>query len=205
MTHVTKQTVLVAIAACVVVAMIVTAFRITMHAQRDTERAIAKMENSQAQMHDVQVAALAGATAAAAYKVTMDSLAAHPRIDTVYVKRQYTPVVIDTGDVQSVASGIVSIAAERDTAIVDRNFARDTIKIRDITIEAMRAAATVHADSDIVRFAAITAHTDVAVAETHDAIALVQPGFWRRAAHIVVQTVKIGTVAAIAFTAGRKS
>ena len=176
--------------------------RDTAHA-RSSKAAADSLASMTLRLDDAHASALAGAADAQAYLMVLDSLRAHPHVDTVYARRQYTPVIVDTGDVQSVAMALVMITAERDTAIIDRDSARAQVVHITAELLALDSLGIVHARADSVRFAQITATLDTVQHEAHALIALVRPRWYRRWGGVVVRSAKVASVAVIAYTLGR--
>jgi hypothetical protein len=161
------------------------------------------------QLGDAQTMAHAGLTSAATFKRAIDSIVAHPQIDTVYTRRQYTLVrrdtlqVVDSMYLHDAMMGMTTLAAERDTAIADRDDARADVLTLHTAIRALDSAATAHAAADSARFTHINITLDSAQQTTHHALALVRPRWYRRWGAAVVRGAKVAGVVAIAYTLGR--
>ena len=199
-----RSVALVSLLASLVV--VIVSVRAKVRAEQDAARAVVALDSVTSSLHDAESLASDGLLASAAHRRTVDSLWAVIRaVQYAPVPRQRTTFVVDTADIMAVTQALATMTAERDTAIIDRDSARAMVGQIRLDAEALGIAALEHLRADSLRFAQIAAHVEIAATGVQNARAAIRPRWWERLGHGVVSTVKIGTVAAVAFFAGRHS
>jgi hypothetical protein len=176
----------------------------TGNADRRAQTATHALDSVTTTLHAVQQVARAGMATTAQQRAVIDSLSARIRDARPLVRaRQRTVTVVDTADVLSVAAALVTVTAERDTAVADLAVAHVALASMQSDADALRLVALEHVRADSVRLATIDRAAVTAVeqvAATRDAI---RPRWWRRMGHGLAQTARVSAVVVVAFTLGR--
>jgi hypothetical protein len=175
------------------------------HAERDAAKAAQTLDSVTTSLHDAQALARAGLTQSLAYKQRIDSLWTVIRaVQYAPPARQRTPfAVIDTADVHAVTVALVTVTAERDTALADLSVTRGQIEQLRVAADDLATASHEQAVTDSVRYATLAAKVDTAARGVQVAHDLVKPHWYTRLGRGIVATVKTGGLIALGVMIGK--
>jgi hypothetical protein len=155
-------------------------------------------------LRSVQQVARAGMATTAAQRSVIDSLHARIRGARPLARvRQRTVAVADVRDTLAVVQALITLTAERDTAVADLSIANAAITSMQSDADALRLVALEHVRADSVQLAAIDRAAGAAVGQLATARDSIRPRWWRRIGHGLAQTARVSAVVVVAFTLGR--
>jgi hypothetical protein len=155
-------------------------------------------------LHAVQQVARAGMATTAQQRDVIDSLSARIRDARPLARtRQNTVMMTDVRDTLAVVQALITLTAERDTAVADLGVARVALASMQTDADALRLVALEHVRADSVQFAAIDRAAGAAVGQVTTARDAIRPRWWRRLGHGLAQTARVSAVVVVAFTLGR--
>lgn len=185
--------------------VLIVSVRVKDRAEKDAARAVVQLDSVTASLHDAQALARAGLTQSLAYRQRLDSLWGVIRsVQYAVPTRQRTPfTVVDTADVHAVTIALVTVTAERDTALSDLAATRADLNRVKATADdlAVEAATQARADSD--RYATISAQLAAATEHAEAARTAIRPQWWKSLGRGIVATTKTVGLLAIGVAIGR--
>ena len=117
--------------------------------------------------------------------------------------RQHTVMTTDVHDTLDVVQALITLTAERDTAVADLGMMRVAMASMQTDADALRLVALEHVRADSVRLSEIERATGAAVAQVATARDAIRPSRWRRFGHGLKQAARVSAVVVVAFTLGR--
>ncbi len=117
--------------------------------------------------------------------------------------RQYTAVVVDTSDRVAMVAALVTVTAERDTAIADGTELKRRNALQAGVIDHLRADYAAHLSADTAMLAQLAAQNDSATAVVDAVIPVAKRSVLRRVLGVLGRSTRVVVIAGAAYLIGR--